>query len=94
MTTVTQQILDLGGPEMDKHLRQQYAKEVVQSAYRTHLWEPFHVVPPLEGCGPLTPDNPNPYWPAYVSEARRFEFEVGQWQTAWMATWCREAGYR
>jgi hypothetical protein len=92
--SIAQQILDLGGEEMDKHLREKRGKDMVQSAYRTHLWQSFHLRPPLAGCGPFTPTNDNPYWPAAASEARRFDFEVGQWQQAWMECWKREAGYR
>jgi hypothetical protein len=88
-----QRMLDLGGEAMDKIRRRDAAREVIQSAYRTHLWSPFHLQPPLAGCGPFTPVNTNPYWPAAYSEAMRWEFEVGRWQDAWMKAWRREADY-
>lgn len=89
---MVQQLLAFDG--VAKLARQEAAREVVRSAYRTHLWQPFHLRPPLAGCGPLHHGNDNPYWPAAVSEHRRWQFEVGQWQAAWMDTWVKAAGYR
>lgn len=42
-------------------------------ALRTYPERPAALV----GCGPLTPDNPNPYWPAYVSSRATVEFDWG-----------------
>lgn len=48
-------------------------------------WQRWAVSPPLAGCGPLHPGNPNPYWPAYASAHAWWWFDVGGFQEAWGA---------
>jgi hypothetical protein len=89
-----QQILNLGGPALEAERRKLWAKDFRATLYRCHAWTPFHLRPPLVGCGPFTPSNDNPYWPAAASEAARFEFDIGGYQSALFECLSREAGDR